>query len=160
MARPPNILIDQLLAAWAKVQQGSQAAGVDGMTVELFAGDAMIQLRHIHKQLRREAYEAQPAKGFLLPKKSGGKRLIGIPTVQDRIVQRYLLQAVYPKLEEALSPVAYAYRPGYSTHQAVAHVLETYQPPVWVLKTDVQQFFDRLNWAVLLHYLDQVGLSP
>ncbi|HHP7243134.1 MAG TPA: CRISPR-associated endonuclease Cas1 [Elainellaceae cyanobacterium] len=161
MARSPTIPLEQLMTAWGKVQQGSPAAGVDGITVDLFAADAMIQLRHIQQQLRHESYLAQPAKGFYLPKKSGGKRLIGIPTVQDRIVQRHLLQAIYPALDRALSPVAYAYRPGYSTHQAVEQVMETYQhPPVWVLKTDVQQFFDRLNWSILLHHVDQLRLQP
>ncbi|XHX81191.1 MAG: reverse transcriptase domain-containing protein [Stenomitos frigidus ULC029] len=68
---------------------------------------------------------------------------------------------MYPKLDQTLSPVAYAYRPGYSTHLAVAHVLEFYrQQPVWVLKTDIQQFFDRLSWSLLLHHLEQMRLQP
>jgi len=161
MARSPTIPLEQLTTAWAKVQQGSKAAGVDGITIELFAADALIQLRRIQQQLQKESYLAQPAKGFFLPKKSGGQRLIGIPTVRDRIVQRHLLQTVYPALDGALSPVAYAYRPGYSTHQAVAQVMEIYRhPPVWVLKTDVEKFFDRLNWAILLHHLEQLQLPP
>lgn len=161
MARPPTVSIEQLTTAWARVQQGSAAAGVDGMTIELFAANALLQLKGIQRQLQQESYQAQPAKGFLIPKKSGGKRLIGIPTVRDRVVQRYLLQAVYPSLDKALSPVAYAYRPGYSTHQAVEQVMEIYRhSPVWVLKTDVQQFFDRLNWSILLHHLEQLKMQP
>ncbi|XHX79465.1 MAG: CRISPR-associated endonuclease Cas1 [Stenomitos frigidus ULC029] len=160
---PPQSLFDEhhLMAAWELVQRGSRSAGIDGMTVELFAGIAPAQLRWLQKQLRREAYQANPAKGFYLAKKSGGQRLIGIPTVSDRIVQRYLLQAIYPKLDRALSPATYAYRPGYSTHLAVAHVMEFYcQQPVWVLKTDIQKFFDQLSWSLLLHQVEQLGLAP
>ena len=160
--KPPNrsLFVDQhLLASWALVQRGSRAAGVDGITTEYFAGIAREQIRLLQQQLQRETYQASPAKGFYLSKKSGGQRLIGIPTVSDRIVQRYLLQAIYPKLDQILSPVAYAYRPGYSTHLAVANVLEFYrQQPVWVLKTDIQQFFDRLSWSLLLHHLEQMRL--
>jgi CRISP-associated protein Cas1 len=162
--KPPNrslFVNHHLYAAWDLVRRGSPAAGVDGITVELFAGVVAEQIRQLQKQLRAEKYQASPAKGFYLPKKSGGRRLIGIPTVGDRIVQRYLLQAIYPALDRALSPVSFAYRPGYSTHLAVERVMEFYgRAPVWVLKTDIQQFFDRLCWALLLHQLEQLKLPP
>lgn len=162
--KPPNRSLftgHHLAASWGLVQRGSKAAGVDGITIELFAGIAREQIRLLQKQLQWETYQASPAKGFYLAKKSGGQRLIGIPTVSDRIVQRYLLQSIYPKLDQALSPVAYAYRPGYSTHLAVEHVMEFYRDrPAWVLKTDVQKFFDQLSWSLLLHQLEQMKLDP
>ena len=162
--KPPNrsqFSENHLLTSWEMVQRGSKAAGVDGITVDLFAGIAREQIRILQKQLQWEKYAANPAKGFYLSKKSGGKRLIGIPTVQDRIVQRALLQAIYPRLDQTLSPVAYAYRPGYSTHLAVDQVMEFYQhQPVWVLKTDIQKFFDQLSWSLLLHHLEQMKLEP
>ncbi|MGG6269690.1 CRISPR-associated endonuclease Cas1 [Leptolyngbya sp. AN03gr2] len=157
----PRILEQQLWIAWELVQQRSPAAGIDGITVELFAGVVEEQMRSLYKQLRSQTYEASPAKGFYLAKKDGGKRLVGISTVRDRILQRYLLQAIYPKLDQALSEVAYAYRPGYSTHQAVERVAEMYQSqPVWVLKTDIEKFFDRICWAVLIAELERLGLAP
>ncbi|HEY9816680.1 MAG TPA: reverse transcriptase domain-containing protein, partial [Candidatus Obscuribacterales bacterium] len=150
---------EQLATAWHLVERGSQAAGVDGMTVDLFRGIAQEQIRLLHQQMRQERYVASPAKGFYLPKKSGGQRLIGIPTVKDRIVQRYLLQNIYPKLEDALSDAAFAYRPGFSIYTAVDRVMERYRhSPTWVIKADIQQFFDTLSWPVLLHQLDQLGL--
>jgi len=162
--KPPNrsLFVDHhLLAAWGLVQRGSRAAGIDGMTVDLFAGVVAEQIRYLQKQLRQETYEADPARGLYLPKKDGGHRLVGIPTVRDRIVQRYLLQAIYPKLDQALSPVAYAYRPGYSTHLAVERAMEFYRHyPVWVLKTDIRKFFDQLCWSLLLHHLEQLQLKP
>lgn len=152
---------EQLQAAWHLVQQGSQAAGVDGVSVDLFAGDAPHQLHTLHRQLQRDSYQAQPAKGFHLAKKSGGHRLIGIPTVRDRIVQRLLLQHLYPTLEARLSESAFAYRPGRSIYQAIARVMERYQyQPAWVVKADIQQFFDQLAWPVLLSEVDQLAAAP
>ncbi len=156
-----QIYSEHLMASWALVQRGSRAAGVDGMTVELFTGIADEQLRQLRSQLRQERYLASPAKGFLLPKPSGGRRLIGIPTVRDRIVQRYLLQHIYPALEQNFSEAAFAYRPGLSIYAAVEKVMERYRyQPNWVIKADIQQFFDNLTWALLLHQLERLRLEP
>ncbi|MGB3614286.1 MAG: CRISPR-associated endonuclease Cas1, partial [Elainellaceae cyanobacterium] len=139
----------------------SRAAGIDGITPELFTGIAADQLRYLGRQLHREIYNARPAKGFWLPKKSGGKRLIGIPTVGDRIVQRFLLQLIYPSLERRFSEAAFAYRPGLSIYSAVERVMERYRhPPTWVVKADIQQFFDTLAWPLLMQQVEGLGLSP
>ncbi|NJL38804.1 MAG: CRISPR-associated endonuclease Cas1 [Leptolyngbyaceae cyanobacterium SM1_4_3] len=156
-----NTLSEQLNIAWNLVKRGSCAAGVDGITTELFAGIAAEQIRLLSRQLHREVYTASPAKGFLLPKPSGGKRLIGIPTVQDRIVQRFLLQSIYPALESQFSDSAFAYRPGLSIYSAVERVMERYRhQPTWVVKADIQQFFDNLSWPLLLHQVERLGIAP
>ena len=74
-----QIYAESLQVAWGLVQRGTRAAGIDGITVDLFAGDATDQIRQLFHQLKHEQYVAQPAKGFYLPKKTGGRRLIGIP---------------------------------------------------------------------------------
>ncbi|MGP1383440.1 MAG: CRISPR-associated endonuclease Cas1 [Thainema sp.] len=154
-----NVQTEQLVAAWHLVQRGSQAAGIDGISVDLFAGIAQAQIRQMQTQLRRQSYAASPARGIWLPKKNGGRRLIGIPTVEDRIVQRFLLQTIYPYLEETFSDSCFAYRPGLSIYQAVAKVMEFYQhQPAWVVKADIQQFFDNLSWPILLEQLEALGL--
>jgi CRISP-associated protein Cas1 len=153
--------LEHLGAAWELVRRKSQAAGVDGVTTDLFAGVAQTQIRLLQQQLRKEAYRASPARGFYLEKPSGGRRLIGIPTVCDRIVQRYLLQGVYPMLENTFNENCYAYRPGYSIYGAVERVMEFYrQQPNWVVKTDIQQFFDHLSWALLMGQLEQLPIEP
>lgn len=156
-----NVCAEHLHAAWSLVQRGSRAAGVDNITVDLFTGIAQEHIRHLHHQLQRDRYVASPARGFFLPKKSGGRRLIGIPTVRDRIVQRFLLQASYSYLEDIFSDSAFAYRPGLSIYDAVAQVMERYRfQPSWVIKADIQQFFDHLSWPLLLNQLEQIGLAP
>ena len=114
---------EHLHAAWGLVQRGSPAAGVDGMTPELFAGVANAQLAQMHRHLRRERYMASPTKGFYVSKKKGGQRLIGLSTVEDRILQRYLLQSIYPRLEATFSDSSFAYRPGLSIYSAVDRVM-------------------------------------
>ncbi len=150
-----------LSAAWQLVQRGSPAAGVDRITPELFAGVASEQLRLLQVLLQRECYAASPARGFYLAKPNGGQRLIGISTVRDRIVQRYLLQMIYPKLEQVFNEAAFAYRPGLSIYGAVDRVMAAYQhQPAWVVKADIQQFFDQLVWGVLLGELERLKLKP
>ena len=152
--------LEHLHAAWRQVQRGSPAAGVDGITTDLFAGVVHEQLGQMHRQLRRECYRANPAKGFFVSKKSGGQRLIGLSTVRDRVLQRYLLQSIYPKLEATFSDSAFAYRPGLSIYGAVDRVMVDYsQQPTWVIKADIRQFYDNLAWGVLMGQLERLKIS-
>jgi CRISP-associated protein Cas1 len=156
-----QIHLRHLHSAWYQVQRGSQAAGIDGITPELFSGIAPEQLQRLQLQLQREQYRARPARGFQLAKPNGGHRLIGISTVNDRIIQRYLLQGLYPRLEKVYSDVCHAYRLGYSTHTAIAQILEQYRhQPTWVVKIDIQQFFDQIVWAILLAQLEMLKIPP
>ncbi|MBD2771292.1 CRISPR-associated endonuclease Cas1 [Iningainema tapete] len=153
--------LEQLMAAWVQVRLGSRSPGIDGITTDLFAGIVHEQLRDIQYRLQQELYSANPAKGFYVPKKSGAKRLIGIPTVRDRIVQRVLLEELYFPLEDTFLNCSYAYRPGRGIQMAVQHVFSYYQyQPTWIIKTDIQQFFDNLCWALLLTDLEQLQLEP
>jgi retron-type reverse transcriptase len=149
---------ERLRAAWERARRGSKAAGIDGITPDLFAGVAEEQLNQLARLLAQERYCPQPTLGVPIRKRGGRQRLLGIATVQDRIVQRWLLRALYPALEEALSPASYAYRPGCSIHQAVG-TLRAYWKP-WLLKADIAQFFDALAWPVLLAALDDLALDP
>ena len=152
--------LEQLVAAWVQVRKGSRSAGIDGMTIDLFANIFSKQLRDIQHQLQIESYTASPALGLYLPKKSGGKRLIGIPTVRDRIVSRVLLAEIYQLLEEVFLDCSYAYRPGRGIQMAVKHFYSYYVENPWVVKADILQFFDNLCWALLLTDLEQLQLEP
>ncbi|GAB1538433.1 hypothetical protein NUACC21_10940 [Scytonema sp. NUACC21] len=128
---------EELKAAWLQVRLGTRSAGIDGITTDLFAGVADEQLRTIQRQLWQESYLASPAKGFYIPKKSGEKRLIGISTVRDRIIQRSLLDELYFPLEDTFLNCSYAYRPGRNIQQAVQHLFSYYQyRPSWVIKAN------------------------
>ncbi|MEM9543150.1 MAG: CRISPR-associated endonuclease Cas1 [Cyanobacteria bacterium P01_E01_bin.42] len=127
------------------------------MTVELFAGIIEEELKCLARQLQRDVYSPFPALGFQVPKKSGGHRLVGIPTVKDRIVQRFLLRCLYPFLEEAFSDCSFAYRPGLGVRHAIARVAEVYSSTTWILKADISRFFDTLCRTLLLSQLEKLG---
>jgi CRISP-associated protein Cas1 len=153
--------IENLLAAWFQVRVGSRNAGVDGISLDLFAASANSELEIILHQLLQELYRASPAKGFYVAKKNGGKRLIGIPTVRDRIVQRFLLEELYFPLEDIFFDCSYAYRPGRNIQQAVQHLYGYYKlQPKWIIKADIAEFFDNICWALLLTNLEELKLEP
>ncbi len=156
-----DFTLEDLMVAWQQVRRGSRSAGVDGITTDLFAGVVREQLLKLQHQLQQEHYAARPALGFYLPKQRGGKRLIGIPVVIDRIVQRLLLSEIYLPLEETFLDSSYAYRPGRGIQLAVQHVSSYYQvQPTWVIKADIAQFFDNLCQTLLLANLEQLPLEP
>jgi CRISPR-associated protein Cas1 len=156
-----EFILPRLMAAWQQVRQRTNAAGIDGITTDLFAGVAEEELRRLQQQLQHDRYCALPAKGFYRRKSSGGVRLIGISTVRDRVVQRLALQRLYPILDETFSPRSYAYRPGLGVADAIAQLQEFYcTRPVWTIKADIVQFFDRLCWAILLSQLETLPLDP
>ncbi|MCL1474274.1 CRISPR-associated endonuclease Cas1 [Argonema antarcticum] len=150
-----------LQIAWEQVRKGSKSAGIDGITTDLFAPIARQQLQILHHRLQNETYTVSPAKGFYLSKSSGGKRLVGIQTVRDRIVSRLLLNELYFPLEERFLDCSYAYRPGRGIQMAVKHLYSYYQfQPTWIVKADIEKFFDNLCWALLLTDLEQLQLEP
>lgn len=152
--------LNVLMAAWTKVRLKSRIAGIDGITLDLFAANLNERLQHLQTLLNQEAYFASPALGFYRPKKSGGKRLIGIHTVSDRLVQRLLLEEIYYSLEEIFLDCSYAYRPDRNIQQAVAHFSHHYQyHPSWVIKADIESFFDNLCWALLLTEIENISLN-
>lgn len=151
---------EQLHFAWLQVRAGSKSAGMDGVSVELFESDHSYELRKIESQIKHESYTPSPAKGFYISKKDGSKRLIGIPTVRDRVVQRLLLDELYFPLEDTFVDCSYAYRPGRSIQQAVQHLYGYYQyQPKWVIKADITEFFDNICLALLLTALDKLKLE-
>ena len=151
---------EQLHFAWLQVRAGSKSAGIDGISVDLFESNHSYELRKIESQIKHESYNPSPAKGFYIPKKDGSKRLIGIPCVRDRIVQRLLLDELYFPLEDTFMDCSYAYRPGRSIQQAVQHLYGYYQyQPKWVIKTDITEFFNNINLALLLTFLEKLRLE-
>ncbi|MBD2580132.1 CRISPR-associated endonuclease Cas1 [Oscillatoria sp. FACHB-1406] len=152
--------VADLKYAWELVRRGSRSAGIDGITVDLFSGVKEEQLLILQSQLERESYKPSPARGFYLQKHNGGKRLLGIPTVRDRVVQRYLLEELYLPLEEEFADCSYAYRPGRGIQTAVKHLHFYYQyQPTWIIKSDIENFFDNLCWALLLAAVERLHLD-
>jgi RNA-directed DNA polymerase len=133
-------------AAVEAVVQNKGAAGVDGMTVKQLPRALAARWSDIEAQLLQGRYQPQPVRRVRIPKPDGGERLLGIPTVIDRVIQQAVLQRLQPLWDPTFSEHSYGFRPGRSAHQAVAqaqaHILDGYQ---WVVDIDLAKFFDRVN---------------
>ena len=144
--------LDNLREAYKKVRSNKGAPGIDGETVAEFGDRLGEALDQIHLELRTGRYEPSPVRRVTIDKPDGGQRLLGIPTVKDRVVQQALLQVLEPIFEPDFHPSSYAYRPGRSGQMAVAKAemfLNRYGLE-HVVDMDLSKCFDRLDHALIL----------
>jgi RNA-directed DNA polymerase len=128
------------------------APGVDGMTVNELMPYCRKHWARIREELLSGTYIPQSVRRVEIPKPGGtGTRMLGIPTVLDRMIQQALLQVMHPIFDPTFSDASYGFRPGRSTHDAVmracGHIASGYR---WVVDLDLEKFFDRINHDVLM----------
>lgn len=135
-----------LTTAWDRVRRNKGCAGVDGETIVHFAEQAEPYLRQLEQSLAAGIYRPMPLRQFPVPKKDGGWRILGVPTVRDRIVQQALLNALHPVLEPQFEECSFAYRPGRSHKLAVEQVgYWRDQGYEWILDADIVHYFDNIQ---------------
>ena len=135
-------------AMW-RVKTNKGSAGIDGMTVDELPDYP--QLLVIREQLLSGVYEPQPVKRVEIPKPDGGVRKLGIPTALDRFVQQAVMQVLQQQWDRTFSDSSYGFRPGRSTHQAVAQAQQYIAAGYgWVVDLDLEKFFDRVNHDKLM----------
>jgi group II intron reverse transcriptase/maturase len=135
-----------LFQALERVQANGGAPGVDGMTVEELPEHLKAHWPSIREKLEAGTYQPSPVRRVEIPKPSGGVRLIGIPTVQDRLIQQAIHQVLSVEYEPRFSEHSYGFRPGRSAHDAVKAArghIETGNR--WVVDIDLAKFFDTVN---------------
>lgn len=147
-----NILeSDNLRRAFRQVKANKGAAGVDGMTVETFADHAREHWPVIKAKLEDGSYQPGAVREVRIPKPNGGERRLGIPTVQDRLIQQAVLQVLTPVFEPEFSAHSYGYRPGRSAHDAVRAAQEYIRAgQSWTVDVDISAFFDELDHDILM----------
>jgi group II intron reverse transcriptase/maturase len=139
-----------LYAAWNAVRRKRGEAGLDGITLQTFAGDVDTHVQHLHEAILAHAYEPTALRRIIRTKRDGRQRHIGIPTVADRVVQHAILQRLEPCFEPTFAACSYDFRPGRSAHQAVMMVLHSLTTgSTWVVEADLADFFDTLDWTIL-----------
>jgi RNA-directed DNA polymerase len=139
------------MAAHRRVVSNAGAAGVDGMTVEELMPYCREHWAAIRRKLFEGTYRPQPVRRVSIPKPGGGIRLLGIPTVLDRMIQQALHQVLQPIFDPTFADDSYGFRPGRSALDAVerarAHIRAGHR---WVVDVDIASFFDRVNHDVLM----------
>ena len=137
---------DNLRRALRRVMSNKGSPGVDGMTVEQMPDYLKQHWPALREQLLKGIYQPQPVLRVEIPKPDGGVRKLGIPTALDRFVQQAVLQVLQEEWDPTFSEHSFGFRPGRSTHQAVAcaqqYLAEGHR---WLVDLDLEKFFDRVN---------------
>jgi RNA-directed DNA polymerase len=142
---------ENMMAALRRVVANKGAAGADGMPVEELRAYLVANWPRIKEDLLAGRYRPAPVRGVEIPKPGGGKRLLGIPTVLDRLIQQAMHQVLMPLFDPGFSGSSFGFRPGRSAQQAVltarSHMAAGRR---WVVDIDLEKFFDRVNHDVLM----------
>ena len=146
---------ENMWLALKQVERNSGAAGVDKMTVAQLRTHLREHWLRIKEELLAGEYQPLPVRKVEIPKAGGkGMRMLGIPTVVDRLVQQALHQVLGPLFEPSFSETSYGFRPHRSAQQAVVKARQyVREGRRWVVDIDLEKFFDRVNHDVLMSRL-------
>jgi RNA-directed DNA polymerase len=137
--------------AWQRVKSNGGAAGVDGVTVEEYAARTRPAWENIRASLLNGTYQPQPVRRVEIPKRNGGKRPLGIPTVGDRVIQQAVQQVLTPVFDPTFSESSYGFRPKRSAHEAVRRVRQLIdEGHRFIVDIDIEKFFDTVNHDILM----------
>lgn len=141
-------------AALRRVKKNKGSPGIDGMTVDELPAHLAKHWSQLREDLLADRYRPKPVRRHAIPKKDGGVRELGIPTVLDRLIQQCVLQVLQPRFDPSFSQHSYGFRPGKSAHDAVRAAQRFIQEGRrWVVDVDLEAFFDRVNHDVLMSRL-------
>lgn len=147
---------DILFQAWKKVKTNNGACGVDDLTIEGVKeyGEERF-IAEIQEDLISNTYHPHPVKRVYIPKKDGGKRPLGIPTVKDRVVQMATKIVIEPIFEADFKEVSYGFRPKRNQHMALKEIREhCNRSGYWVLDADIKAYFDNINHEKLMKLIE------
>ena len=148
--KPFDIPKSMVWEAYQRVKANKGAAGVDGQSVEQFEQDLKNNLYRLWNRMSSGSYFPPPVKAVEIPKASGGVRILGIPTVADRIAQTVVAMYLERLVEPIFHPDSYGYRPRRSALDAVAKCRERCWRNNWVIDLDVRAFFDSVDHSRML----------
>jgi RNA-directed DNA polymerase len=136
--------------AYERVKANQGAAGVDGESIADFEADLKGNLYKLWNRMSSGSYFPPPVRAVEIPKKAGGVRTLGVPTVADRIAQTVVRAYLEPEVEPFFHPDSYGYRPGRSALDAVATCRQRCWKKDWVIDLDLKAFFDSIPHDLLL----------
>ena len=149
-AKPFVIDKRAVLYAWKCVKANKGTAGVDKQSLADFETDLKNNLYKLWNRMSSGSYFPPPVKAVAIPKKAGGVRLLGVPTVADRVAQMIVKLAFEPQVEPYFLPDSYGYRPGKSALDALGVTRQRCWKYGWVLEFDIKRLFDRIPHDLLL----------
>lgn len=145
---------DNLNRAYLKVKKNGGSAGIDGMTVEEMLPYLKENREELVEAIRSGRYKPKAVRRVEIPKPDGGKRMLGVPTVIDRMIQQAIVQVLQPMYEPLFSESSYGFRPKRSAQQAMKQALEYYNEGyTQVVDLDLAKYFDTVNHEILIGML-------
>src|SRR5579864_9595394 len=163
-ARKVHSLIDKvyqrknLEMAWEMVKANRGSGGVDGQSLEGFAAQLDQQLDRLQSELKEDVYRPQPVRQVQIPKagKPGEFRMLGVPTIFDRVCQQALLNRLEPIFEPVFDEASFGYRRGRSTKDALRKVWKEIEAGgEWIVDADLKDFFGTADHEKLLALVSQ-----
>jgi RNA-directed DNA polymerase len=147
--------IERLRTAY-KALRPKAAAGIDGVTWEQYGQGLEENLQDLSQRLKRGAYRAKPVRRVRIPKPDGRERLLGVPALEDKVVQRATVEVLEAIYEQDFAGFSYGFRPGRSQHQALDAVSVGIRKRKvsWVLDADIRGFFDTLDHGWMVKFLE------
>ena len=143
--------VDNMFEAQERVIANRGSAGIDGMTVNELNDYLIRHYRELCESIRGGWYKPKPVKKVEIPKPDGGKRLLGVPTVIDRMVQQAMVQVLQPIFEQTFSDSSYGFRPKRNVHQAIKQAKKYYEAGyTYVVDLDLEKYFDTVNHDLLI----------
>lgn len=143
-----------LHTAWKPVRRNKGAPGVDGITIEDYPHWAKQHWAAARRALEGGYYIPQPVRRVAIPKPTGGVRLLGVPTVNDRVIQQAIAQMLTPLIDPTFSDASHGFRPGRNAHGAVRQIKGFIEDGYRVaVDVDLSKFFDRVNHDLLMDRL-------
>jgi RNA-directed DNA polymerase len=152
-AKPISISKQLVYEAFQRVKSNGGSAGIDRVTLEDYEKNLQDNLYKLWNRMSSGSYFPPSVKLVEIPKGTGGKRSLGIPTVSDRIAQMVIVLLLTPCIEPCFHEDSYAYRPHRSAHDAVSKARERCWRYAWVLDMDISKFFDSIDHVLLMKAL-------
>ena len=143
--------------SWKLVKANKGSHGIDRKTIEDTEKDWPTISSSLQRRLENHTYAPQPVRRVYIPKQNGKKRPIGIPTVQDRIIQQAIRCVIEPSIDETFEECSYGFRPGKSAHQALQSVYKalTEERLRWIIQIDLGSFFDTIPHELIIEKLQE-----
>jgi len=163
-AKKVHSLIDKvykrknLEMAWEKVKANRGSGGIDGQTLQAFETQLGQQLDRLQRELKEDTYRPQPVRQHPIEKrdKPGEYRMLGIPTIYDRVCQQALLNRLQPIFEPVFDDASFGYRSGLSTKDALRKIWkEIHDGSEWIVDADLRDFFGSVDHEKLLTLVAQ-----
>lgn len=157
-----NRTLDKILSrknlneAFRQVKRNKGAEGTDGMSIEEAKEYLSQHKEEIIQDIRQRTYQPKPVRRVEIPKPSGEVRLLGIPTVIDRVIQQAIAQILTPIFEKHFHDSSYGFRPNRNAHMAISQALkEMNEDYHWVVDIDLEKFFDTVNHDRLMNLVSR-----